>query len=233
MDVMIAFLFALAAVGQNGQVESADFPKQVQASALRATVRIVNGTTGASGSGVIVKQDTNSIYVLTAWHVVEKAEKVEVHTFSAESYPKAAKVYGSVPVVAQAKEQDLAVVRIATRDQAPGVLPLGPAAKAPVDKDFPGLSVGCNDGKAPTCRLETVKGRKAVKRPGDDPLVSWEVGAAPAAGRSGGPLVDKRGKVIGIASGGNDGLGYFVHVEEIERFLKNNVLEDLLEEDKK
>ena len=156
-----------------------------------------------------------------------------MHTFSAESYPKAVKVYGSSQVVAQAKEQDLAVVRIVTRDKAPGVLPLCPAPKAPGDKDFPGLSVGCNDGKAPTCRAETVKGRKVVKRPGEDPLISWEVAAAPAAGRSGGPLLDKRGKVVGIASGGNDGLGYFVHIEEVERFLKQNVLEDLLEEEKK
>jgi S1-C subfamily serine protease len=230
---MTPILLALLAVGQTGQVESADFPKEVQASALRAAVRIVNGATGANGTGVIVKQDANCIYVLTARHVVEKAEKVDVHTFSAESYPKAAKVYGSAQVIAQAKEQDLAVVRIATRDKAPGVLPLCPAAKAPNDKDFPGMSVGCNDGKAPTCRAETVKGRKVVKRPGEDPLVSWEVAAAPKAGRSGGPLLDKRGKVIGVASGGNDGLGYFAHIEEIERFLKQNVLEDLLEEDKK
>jgi S1-C subfamily serine protease len=230
---MIPCLLALLAVGQAGQVESADFGKEVQASALRATVRIVNGATGSNGSGVIVKQDATFVYVLTAQHVVAKAEKVEVHTFSAESYPKAAKAYGSAQVVAQAKEQDLAVVRIATRDKVPGALPLCPAAKAPSDKDFPGLSVGCNDGKAPTCRVETVKGRKTVKRPGEDPLVSWEVATPPAAGRSGGPLVDKRGKVLGIASGANDGLGYFVHLEEIERFLKKNVLEDLLEDDKK
>jgi S1-C subfamily serine protease len=230
---MTPFLLALLAVGQTGQVESADFSKEVQAAALRATVRIVNRAGALNGSGVIVKQDANFVYVLTAQHVVDKAEKMEVHTFSAESYPKAAKVYGSAQVVAQAKEQDLAVVRIATRDKAPGVLPLCPAAKAPGDKDFPGLSVGCNDGKAPTCRAETVKGRKTVKRPGEEALVSWEVSTAPVAGRSGGPLVDKRGKVLGIASGANDGLGYFVHPEEIERFLKKEVLEDLLEDEKK
>jgi S1-C subfamily serine protease len=214
-------------------VNAADFPKDLQASALRATVRIVNAAKGVEGSGVVVKQDATSVYVLTAQHVIDKADKVAVHTFTAESYPKSAKVYDAAKVVAQSKEQDLAVLRITTDDKMPGVLPLCPAAKAPTDKDFPGLTVGCNTGKPPTCRAETVKGRKSVRRPGEEAVVSWEVGAAPAPGRSGGPLVDKRGYVLGVASGANDGLGYYVHTVEIAAFLKKYVLEDLAEEEKK
>jgi hypothetical protein len=127
----------------------------------------------------------------------------------------------------------LAVVRVGTRDKVPAVLPLCPAAKAPTNKDFAAVSVGCDGGKAPTCRAETVKGRKAVRRPGEDAVVSWEVERAPAAGRSGGPLVDRRGYVLGIASGASDDRGYYVHPEEIARFLNKHVLGDLADEAKK
>jgi S1-C subfamily serine protease len=230
---MAPFLLILLAAAQTGQAESPDFPTELQTSAQRATVRIVNVVKGSEGSGVVLKQDANFAYVLTARHVVDDADKVEVHTYSAQSYPKAAAVYADAAVIAESKEQDLAVVRVRTRDKLPGVLPLCPATKAPADKDFPALSVGCDAGKAPTCRAEKVKGRKLVRRPGENGVVSWEAAAAPATGRSGGPLVDKRGYVLGVASGANDGLGYYVHPEEIDRFLKKNVLEDLAEGEKK
>jgi serine protease Do len=228
---MTPLLLVLLAGAQNGPVESPDFPKELQASALRATVRVINAVKGVEGSGVIVKQDDRYVYILTAQHLVDKADKVEVHTFAVD--PKTAKVYAAAKVLEQSKEQDLAMLRIATEDKMPGVLPLCTEKKAPTEKDFPGLSVGYNVGKPSTCRVETVKGSKKVRRPGADAVVSWEIGAAPAAGRSGGPLLDKRGYVLGVASGANDGLGYYVHTTEIARFLKEHqILEDLVEEEK-
>jgi serine protease Do len=230
---MVPLLLSVLAVAQTGAMDPKDFPKEMQASALWATVRIVNAATSSTGSGVVVKRVGDDVYVLTAAHVVDQADKVEVHTFSAESYPKQAREYDSAVVLERSKELDLAVVRITMRDKLPGALPLCPKGKAPTDKDFVALTVGCNGGKAPTCLAETVNGRKLVKRPGEDEVISWEVATAPAKGRSGGPLVDKRGYVLGIASGANDGKGYFVHTEEIVKFLKERMLEDLLEEDKK
>ncbi len=227
---MAPLLLALLVVAQTGTVDAKEFPQELQTKALRATVRIVNPAKGTNGSGVVVKRDDEYVYVLTAAHVVDKADKVEVQTFSADPNPKAAKTYDAAVVLERSKELDLAVVRIATHDKVPGVLPL--CVKAPDDKEFAALTVGC-DGKTPTCLAETVKGRKLVKRPGEDAVVSWEVAAAQAKGRSGGPLVDKNGRVLGIASGIGDGKGYYVHTEEIVKFLKERVLEELLEEEKK
>jgi S1-C subfamily serine protease len=212
--------------------DAKDIPQDVQASALRATVRISNPATDSTGSGVVIKQDADFVFVLTARHVIDRADKVQVHTFSALSYPQVEKTYDA-EIVAESRAKDLAVVRVSTRDKFPAVLPVCAAAKAPTDKDFAAVSVGCDGGKAPTCRAETVKGRKAVRRPGEEVVVSWEVENAPAAGRSGGPLVDRRGYVIGIASGANGDRGYYVHPEEIVRFLKKHVLEELAGEDKK
>jgi S1-C subfamily serine protease len=52
-----------------------------------------------------------------------------------------------------------------------------------------------------------------------------------AKGRSGGPLIDQRGFVIGICSGTSDGKGYFTHTHEIHRFLKQNAFDWLADKD--
>jgi serine protease Do len=228
---MTSLLIVVLALGQTGEVKSPDFPNDLQATALRATVQVFNN--GTKGSGVIVKQEGTSVWILTAHHLVGTADDVQIHTYSADSYPKAAKVY-KADVFARSKEHDLAVVRIKTRDKMPGVLSLCPAAKVPTGKDIPGLTCGCDNGDAPTCKTDTVKGKRKVRRPDEkNDVVNWQTATAPVSGRSGGPLVDKQGYVIGIASGANDGLGYFVHPDEIAVFLKNNGLPDLVEEEKK
>jgi hypothetical protein len=125
------------------------------------------------------------------------------------------------------------VIRLATTDKMPGALPLCPPKKVLEDKDFPGLSAGCGDGKAPVCQVETVHGKKKVRRPNEDATIVWETTAAPTKGCSGGPLLDKRGLVISVASGANDGKGYYVHIDEIHHFLKKNGLNWLYEEEEK
>ena len=224
----------LLAVGQSGQVESKDFSKEAQAAALRATVKVVNVTRNRDASAVIIKQEPKFVYFLTAAHVARADDKLEIQTFTAESYPEAAEKYKSGEVIARDTERDVAVLRLATTDTMPGALPLCPPKKVQDDKGFPALSTGCGGGKAPLCQIETVRRKVKVQRPGDkDTTLVWEIAAAPANGRSGGPLVDKRGLVIGVASGVNDSLGYYVHIDEIQRFLKRNALERLYEEERK
>jgi hypothetical protein len=41
-------------------------------------------------------------------------------------------------------------------------------------------------------------------------------------GRSGGPLVDKRGLLIGVCSGVSKDKAYFCHIDEINAFLERN-----------
>jgi S1-C subfamily serine protease len=231
---MPIFVLLLLAVGQSGHVESKDFSKDAQNAALRATVKVVNLTKNRDASAVIVKQEPKFVYFLTAAHAARAGDKLEIHTFTAESYPDSAEKYKSAEVIASDTERDIAVIRLATTDTMPGVLPLCPVKKVPDDKDFAALSTGCGGGKAPVCQVETVRRKVKVQRPGDkDSTLVWEIATAPANGRSGGPLVDQRGLVIGVASGANDGQGYYVHIDEIHRFLKKNALDRLYEEDRK
>lgn len=213
-------------------IPSKEFSAAGQETALRATVRLVNPAVQTDGTGVVVGQAGPFVYILTARHVVTRADKVEVHTFVPASWPQPEKRYVGAEVVARSDEaQDLALVRIATRDRFPGTAHLVAADKAPRDRDFRCLSVGCTEGKAPRCRVETVAGKRIVRRPGVGASAPfWEASAAPTVGRSGGPLFGPGGRLIGICSGAGDSRGYYVHPEAICAFLKSNAFRWLYEE---
>jgi S1-C subfamily serine protease len=195
---------------------------------MSATVRIVGADGGDTGSGVIIGRDKGGAYILTANHVVDGAKRVEVRTYSKSSYPNPENIYRSAKVVAVSAEMDLALVRLTTTDEMPGTMRVCPVKAIPARLDSPALSVGCRMGEAPVCQVEKLLGKKALRRPDQDKAVqTWVSARAPKKGRSGGPLLDKRGYLLGICSGAADGKGYYCHIEEIHKFLKRSGVEHL------
>lgn len=227
---MVAWIFVLLLPGQ--LAESKDFPKAMQERAMAATVRIVNRTQRLEGSGVIVGRKDKTIYILTAGHFLERAERLEIATFSTDSYPKPAKVYTKAEVVARANDmRDLALIRLSVDDPPPGSLSLCPARLLSKNKEFDALSVGCGDAEAPVCIVEKVKDAKPIRRtPRMRPALFWEVADEQTSGRSGGPLIDRQGRVIGVASGVNQGKGYYTHASEIQGWLKSSRFDFLVAE---
>jgi hypothetical protein len=211
-----------------------DFPKKLQEAALAATVRVVRPLAAETGgSGVIVGRRGGFVYVLTADHLVGSGQGVDVHTFSLDPHPQLAAVYKSATVIARTKDtsSDLAVLRLATSDKVPGVIPICPPEKMPRDTSFPVLTAGCTGGKPPTCLVDRVAGKKLVRLPGAMGAAHfWEVGRKQAGGRSGGLLINKQGLLLGICSGVSGNAGYFCHIEEVHQFLKSNALGWLFEE---
>jgi Trypsin-like peptidase domain len=226
-------LTILLLVPGEAPAEAKEISKEQRAAALGATVRVVNAAGRCEGTGAIVGRSGPHVYVLTAAHVVYGAEKVEIHTCSATSPAEEKSVYKSGEVVARTKDaRDLALVRLATRDEMPGRLRICPSRRVPAERGFAALSVGCSDGKPPTSRDETVAGKKLIRRPGDkEAVLTWEVKERPAAGRSGGPLVDARGYLLGVCSGASGREGYYGHTDVIHGFLKDNGFRWLFEEE--
>jgi len=218
-------MFALAllvSLGELPSVESKEFTTTVQQAAVQATVRIEDSARKTEGSGVILRKRGPWIYVLTANHVVEGATKLQISTYSQKSYPQPEAIYPAITVLARSEVADLALLRFTTNDTPPGVVPICSSKKAIKDKVFSVLTVGCTGGKPPTPQLDQVVDRKFVKRTAEAaPTLVWEMNDRPQHGRSGGPMLDTSGHLLGICSGRSDGKGYFCHVEAIHAFLES------------
>jgi S1-C subfamily serine protease len=216
--------------GQIATITSADFSKAAQRAAVTATVRVVNVTQKVEGSGAVIGRQGKTVYILTARHLVAGADQLEVTTFSAGSYPKPTKIYRNAKVAATSDRlRDLALVELTTDDRLPARLQVCPPLVIPKKRGFPALAVGCTKGAAPTCLVDKVLGKKRVRRKGAPATaLMWELKKKQAAGRSGGPLVDKRGYLIGVCSGTNKDKGFYCHTAEIHAFLKKNALAKLL-----
>lgn len=220
---MLLLALLLLDPGRIETVASTDFSRDLQVAVTLATVQVINRQNDKDGSGVILRHQKPFTYVLTARHVVGDAEQVELRVFSPQSYPAPALVVAAVEVVARAKDADLALLRFAPREPVSPAVRLCPRDEAPAGKGFQVLLTGCGSGDAPAGQIGDVTGTKRVRHPATGALsLVWELSVEPKQGVSGGPVVDRRGLVVGICSGTNSGKGYCCHLQEIHDFLKQN-----------
>lgn len=169
---------------------------------------------GGIGSGSII--DTSG-YVLTNYHVVEKAYKVTITLADGQKF--AGKVIGSDP------ENDLAVVKFDPGGRTLTPVPFGSSRDLRVGQKV--LSIGNPFGLNRTLTTGIVSG---LGRPikASNGLVMRDMIQTDAAinpGNSGGPLLDAHGGMIGIntmiftPSGGSVGIGFAVPVDTARRIV--------------
>jgi hypothetical protein len=150
-----------------------------------------------------------------------------VDTFGPKKYPKPLQTFvgrGTQLSVFAAREgiKDLALIRVlAGKDAIPKPLPLYEGTAELKGKDFLALTVGCSNGQPPTCQVERILRVGLFSREeGGEKGKCWEAANAQTPGRSGGAMLDKQGRIIGLCSGNNRGeRGYFCHISEIDDFL--------------
>jgi S1-C subfamily serine protease len=183
------------------------------AAALGPAVVQIDRADGGLGSGVII--DTDGL-VLTAHHVVTGVDDVTVRT--ADDQQLSGRVVGRVP------ERDLAVIAVdggedltAARIAEPGTVEVGEEV----------VALGSPFGFTQSVTSGIVSG---LDRELDTPvgtltgLIQTDTSINP--GNSGGPLADADGIVIGIntaiasASGGSDGVGFAIPVEDYADLLE-------------
>lgn len=220
---MFALLTLALLPGQ--YVDDPAFPRARQTAAIEATVRIAHPATKGEGSGVVVLYEAGVAYILTAAHCVPptgpNSDAVDLFFFTADSWPKPARRVEGATVRERMANEDLAIVSV-TLPSAPALLRLPPSFKLEDDPrgPFPAMEVGCETNGAPAVVVDRVLGRRIVKKPDGTKGMYWETEKPSHIGRSGGPLVDKGGQVIGICSGTQGNKGYYTHARDILRALE-------------
>ncbi len=207
-------------------VENAEFSRARQLAAYEATVRIYHPASRSAGTAVAVARHGNIVYLLTAAHLVpaenpvrptESVKKVELYLYTAASHPRLSSERLAA-VTARMPNVDLAVLE-ADLPGFPGVVPIRPKGLPPLRLPMNVMTVGALQDGPPEIALDVVKERKLLKKPDGTEAFYWQAEIPQRIGRSGGPMIDTDGQVIGIASGTWHEKGYYSYINELHRAL--------------
>jgi len=167
----------------------------------------------ALGSGFVIDK---SGHIVTNYHVVQGARKVEVSFSNHESLP--ARIVGADP------STDIAILQVSTSARALTPLALGNSDAVQVGDQV--LAIGNPFGLDRTATAGIVS---ALQRPiqapnGDEIDHVIQTDAALNHGNSGGPLLDAEGEVIGVnsqiqtggTSDGNVGIGFAIPINTVK-----------------
>jgi S1-C subfamily serine protease len=188
-----------------------------------AACPVVSVPGGPTGTGVVVGERDGFAYLLTAAHVA-KYEGLEIRFTTREKYPAAAWFAGRPEVVGRWTDPDVALIRFPVPVDGRVVprLPLAGPGQRPKEYPFAAWAVGAGGDAGPTVWADRVRGKKAVKRPDRNLAFFWETDLPPHPGRSGGPLLDTSGRVIGLCVASEGDRGYYAHLDEILAALKRD-----------
>jgi hypothetical protein len=199
----LTLVLPLAAFGQ--VVESSGVSTDLQWRTLSGTVRL-NG----SGTGAIIARDGDTTYILTAAHCVKDKTKFEVEYFHKACYPKP--ILERATLVATDEASDIALLKVTKGIQPSHVIPICPGNELPRAGDAV-WTVGCGDGKPPYCLVGKLTGE-------DGNGLRTDYGGI--GGFSGSPVLDSRGRLVGIWWGSDTKSGAVVHPELVYQMLDEN-----------
>jgi putative serine protease PepD len=212
---------APAAASDTGSV--ADIYRSASDAVVEITVSAAGETTPWGDRGTAQSQGSGFVYdgeghVITNQHVVDGAGSVSVRFADGTTYD--AKVVGADP------STDIAVLDVDAPESALSPLDLADSASVEVGEGV--VAIGSPFGLEQTVTTGIVSAlHRQITAPNnfaiDDAI---QTDAAINHGNSGGPLLDLSGKVIGVnsqiesESGGNDGVGFAVPSNTVERIAR-------------
>ncbi len=181
----------------------------------REVTVLIKGEEGGHGSGVIVSQNGNSYYILTANHVVSQQQKYNIVTADKQAYVVEYSKVTSLPgadlaVIEFGSDKDYQVAKLANSDQVKEGKPVFVSG-------WPRLTTV---GKASGTQLVRQFTNGQVSGFLDAPLNGYEMiyTNTTLGGMSGGPVLDAGGRVVGI-----HGLG---DTEDSERLQREGLSEE-------
>jgi S1-C subfamily serine protease len=205
-------------------------PRSVRFDGFNATVRVTDPATEMVGTGAVIASKDGFTYIVTAAHLLTRDSTPTIETFAAAKPTEADAAFEKSTVLFRTTDSDLAVVRVPAGKRVWSSLALAPetVSKGTVDrKGAPdrGWAIGCDDGKAPRLEDVAILGTKVVRKGKDGLAKVWQTKGKTVGGRSGGPLLDAKGRLLGLCSGTQGDESYYAHADEIRLALDKHGLQ--------
>ena len=185
-----------------------------------------NYTTEGAGSGVIVYEDNNNIYILTNYHVVENSSELSVKFVDEKSYD--AKLQGT------SKRKDIAIVSISKSSiesdtlKSIKIATLGSSNDLKVGNGIIAIGNALGYGQSVTTGVISALNREVKTDDGTMEMI--QIDAAINGGNSGGALLNSKGEVIGIntakyssnssSSTSVEGMGFAIPISDVDSTIK-------------
>ena len=170
------------------------------------------------GSGFVITQDG---YIMTNYHVVSEADKIDVKFSDKEVYK--AKLIGADP------ETDIAILKIDGGNNKFQPVDFGDSDNLKIGQWAIAIGNPFGLNNTMTVGIVSAKGRSGMGIETYEDFIQTDASINP--GNSGGPLVDIEGKVIGVntailsQSGGNMGIGFAIPVN-MAKSIKDMLIKD-------
>lgn len=195
-------------------------PLSAQLAAIEACPRIVRRVPEeAYATGVVVAFKDQAAYILSAHHATNGSNR-QFQFFTADSIASPALTVSTASrIVMTEVTADVVLYKVPWPEGVswkPTVLPLARPGQRPKRFPFPAMSIGCSEGRPPSAINETIEAKRLGTKTDKDLAFVWQAKEPPKQGRSGGPLLNSKGEVIGLCAASKDNLGYYVHLDEIQ-----------------
>ncbi len=185
-------------------------------------------TTEGAGSGVIVAENDNEIFVLTNYHVVENSSELSVKFIDEKSYD------ATIKGVSQRK--DIAIVSINKNNvdsntlEAIKIATLGDSSALKVGNGIIAIGNALGYGQSVTTGVVSALNREVTTDEYTQNMI--QIDAAINGGNSGGALLNNKGEVVGInsvkyssnassSSASIEGMGFAIPISDVKTIIES------------
>ena len=186
-----------------------------------------NYTTEGAGSGVIVSEDTDEIFILTNYHVVENSSELSVKFIDDKSY--------DATIKGVSERKDIAIVSVNKKDVDTETLKnikiatLGDSNELKVGNGIIAIGNALGYGQSVTTGVISALNREVST---DDYVQDMiQIDAAINGGNSGGALLNSKGEVVGInsvkyssnstsSSASIEGMGFAIPISDVKSLIE-------------
>lgn len=172
----------------------------------------------SSGSGVVIEQSDDYIYLLTNYHVIENSKQLSVTFIDNQTY--------SAEIVGYDSDNDIAVLKVAKSDMSDETLneiaiaQIGDSSKLQVGEQVVAIGNALGYGQSVTTGIISAVDRSIATDSSQEAKTYIQTDAAINPGNSGGALMNMNGELIGIntakiASTNIEGMGYAIPIQRI------------------